>query len=218
PYSRAFAWSFATWIHVRRGEAAAAQACSETLIALATEQEFPFFVAEGTIFRGWALAEQGEVASGIEEMRRGLAAHRAAGVEVGRPSHPALLAEAYGRAGRTDAGLVLLDEALTTAAATEERSCEADLLRLKGELLLQTAKRTARKAAIESDAEASLRQALAIARRQGARSFELRAAMSLARLRRTPRDRAAARRLLAGVYGRFTEGFDTADLRTARAV
>ena len=218
PYSRAFAWSFATWIHVRRGEAAAAQACSETLIALATEQEFPFFVAEGTIFRGWALAEQGEGASGIEEMRRGLAAHRAAGVEMGRPSHLALLAEAYGRAGRTDEGLVLLDEALTTAAATEERSCEADLLRLKGELLLQTAKRTARKAAIEADAEAALRQALAIARRQGARSFELRAAMALARLRRTPRDRAAARRLLAGVYGRFTEGFDTADLRTARAV
>src|SRR5262249_48170007 len=116
-------------------------------------------------------------------------------------------------------GLAVLEDALATQAETGEHSYEADLHRLKGELLLLSgARRTRRKGAIETVAEESLEQAFAIGRRQGARSFELRAATSLTRLREAQGAPAAARRLLAEVYGRFSEGFETADLAAARTI
>jgi predicted ATPase len=218
PYSIAFVRSFSTWVHVRRGEPAQARARSEALIGLAAEQGFTFFVDEASIFRGWAIAEQGEPEAGIEQIRQGLAAHRAAGVEMGRPSHLALLAEAYARAGRFDEGLGVIEEAIVIVADTGERSNEADLYRLRGDLLCQQAGQKGRKAAIDARAEQSLEQAIAIARRQGARAFELRAALTLYRLRQGRRGHAQARRLLGELYGGFTEGFDTADLKAARAL
>jgi adenylate cyclase len=217
PYSIAFARDFRAWVHVRRGEPAAALACSDALVTLAAEQGFDFFRAEGTIFRGWARAQQGDVDSGIAEMRDGVAAHRASGAEMGRPSHLALLAETYAAARQPDAGLAVLEEALATVAATGERSNEADLYRLKGECLRQKAKSAGRKALVE-EAEACLHEALAIARRQGACVFALRAALALCQLRETRRDGGAARRLLAEIHAGFREGFDTADLRAVRRV
>jgi adenylate cyclase len=215
PFSQAFATSFAAWLHVRRGEAAAAEACCDALIALATEQEFPFFVAEGTILRGWARAEQGDVAAGVDQIRQGLATHRATGTEMGRPSHLALLAEVCGWAEQVEDALAALDEAVASAASTGERTYDAEFCRLKAVLLLRSARRTA---ALEAEAERLLQQAIAIARGQGAMALELRAATTLARLRSTARDRDDSRRILREVYGRFTEGFATRDLAAARTV
>jgi predicted ATPase len=218
PYCLAFAQSFSAWIHVRRGEAAAAEACCDALVALAAEQGYAFFLAEGTIFRGWALAEQGRAEVGIEQMCRGLSAHRAAGTEMGRPSHLALLADAHCKAGRLEEGLRVVEEALATVAETGERSYEADLYRLKGELLGQLGQRAGGKAEVESEARECLRHAIEVARRQGARSLELRAALSLARLHRTGRHATKARRVLRDVYASFTEGLETADLTAARSL
>ena len=218
PYSLAFALSFSAWVHVRRGEAAATEACCNALIALAAEQGFGFLLAEGAIFRGWALAEQGGVDAGIAQMRWGLSAQRAAGAEMGRPSHLALLADANAKAKRPEEGLRVVEEALATVAETGECAYEADLYRLKGELLGQLGQRGERKAEVESEADECLRQAVAVARRQGARSLELRAALGLVHLHRTGRRATEARRLLHDVYASFTEGFETADLKAARSV
>jgi len=219
PYSLAFAQVFAAWIHVRRGEAARAEACADAVAPLAAEHGFHFLLAEAGVFRGWALAAQGRVEAGIAQIREALAAHRAGGVVMGRPSHLALLAEACLFAREPEEGLAALQEALEAAAGTGERSYEAELHRLKGELLYQLAERGGRRSALEVEARACLEQALGVARRQGARSLELRAALGLARHAGATRGEApAARRLLRDVVASFDEGFDTADLVAARAL
>jgi predicted ATPase len=212
PFSLAFALRNAAWLHQHRREAPAAQARAEAAIVIATDQGFPFLLAHGTALRGWALAEQGQSAEGIAEMQQGLAIFQTIGQEVGRMGALVLLAEGYGKAGQVEAALDALHEALATAERRGARRWEAELYRLKGELLLeQTVDHT-------GEAEACLQQALAIALRQQAKSFELRAAMSLSRLWQRQGKRAEARELLAPVYGWFTEGFDTADLQDARAL
>jgi predicted ATPase len=169
-------------------------------------------VAQGTILRGWALAEQGQSAEGIAQIRRGIAAWRATGAELSVPYWSALLAEAYGKAGQAEAGLRVLAEALTAVCKTGDRHHEAELYRLKGEFLLQQDVPDAQ------EAESCLRQAVAVARQQQAKSLELRAAMNLSRLWQHQGKRAEAQQLLAPIYGWFTEGFDTPDLQEARAL
>ncbi|HET6521210.1 MAG TPA: adenylate/guanylate cyclase domain-containing protein [Geminicoccaceae bacterium] len=183
---------------------------AEALIALAGEQEFPLWLAGGTILRGWSLGDGDETGGAIGQMRRGLAAWRATGAEHLVPYFHALLAGACARGGRPAEGLRLVDEGLARAERTGERWCEAELLRLRGELLSLRAGRN------RAAAEACLRRARAVARRQGARLWELRAAVSLARLGTGGGRR--ARGLVVPVYERFTEGFDTPDLRDARAL
>jgi predicted ATPase len=146
---------------------------------------------------------------GIAQMRQGLAAYLATGAELGRPRQLAMLAEAYGRVGQTAEGLAILAEALTTVHKTGERSYEAELYRLKGELLLQ------QPAGSGDEAETCFRQALDVARRQQAKSWELRAAMSLSRLWQQQGKQDEAYDLLMPIYGWFAEGFDTADLQEA---
>ena len=168
-------------------------------------------LARGTKLEGWALAEQGRRAEGIAQMRQALAAYQAAGLAVS-PWFLALLAEAYGHMGQADEGLSILDEALGRAHTDDERCYEAELYRLKGELLL------GRAAEPHAEAEACFQQALAVARRQQAKSLELRAATSLSRLWQHQGKRHAARQLLAEVYGWFTEGFDTPDVQGPKAL
>jgi predicted ATPase len=170
-------------------------------------------------------------------MRQGLAALRAAGTELLRPYYLALLAEAYGLSGQVEAGLGALEEALVAADQHAERFYEAELHRLKGELLLQQCAgagltpahteirtgraadaRPSRWAPLQIEADACFQTALDLAQRQGARSLELRAAMSRYRLWDRLGNGAEARPLLAQVYNRFTEGFDTVDLREARGL
>ena len=138
PFSLAAALSLLAGTHRLRREAPAAQERAEAAVALSHEQGFALFAALGSIFQGWALAEQGQREEGIAQMRQGLAAWQATGAELGRPYYLALLAEAYGKAGQREEGLALLTEALTVINKTEERWWEAELYRLKGELLLQS--------------------------------------------------------------------------------
>ena len=161
--------------------------------------------------RGWALAMQGEAAAGVAHLRQGLASPDV-GPEHLRPHWLALLAEAYGRAGQPQAGLQVLAEAVTLMATTEMWWSEAEMSRLQGELRLQLASPDV------PQAEACFQQALDVARRQQAKSLELRAALSLSRLWQQQGKREAARELLAPIYGWFTEGFDTIDLREAQVL
>ena len=212
PNSLAYALSFAARLHLYRGEGHAVQDRAEALMALSTEQEFPHWLAEGTISRGWALAEQGHGAEGCGLIREGLAALQATGVEVFQSRYLALLAETYGKAAQIEDGLSTVAEALAFVQRTEERFYEAELHRLQGELLLQQSEHSAPVAA------ASFHKAIEIAQKQEAKSWELRAATSLARLWQGQGKVAEARELLSPVYNWFTEGFDTADLKDAKAL
>jgi class 3 adenylate cyclase/predicted ATPase len=216
PFSLAYALTFMAWIHLSRREASAAQEWAEALIALATEHGFPFWLALGMLQRGWALADQGRGAKGIAQMRQGLDTYRTTGAELARPTLLAWLAEGYAKANQPEEGLAVLAEALAAAAKSGERLYEAELHRLRGELLLRTAEEGGSPAAAE--AERCFRQAIAIARRQGAKSWELRAGTSWSRLLRQEGRPAEAWELLAPICGWFTEGLNTPDLREARAL
>ena len=185
---------------------------AEAAVALSTEQGFTLWAAWGTSLRGWALAMQGQGDEGLTQVRQGIAACRAAGNILFVPYFGALLAEACAHLGHTEDGLQALAEAQTLIDQHEERWWEAEVHRLRGVLLLR------QPGTQQAEAETWLQQALAIARRQQAKSLELRAAMSLTRLWQQQGKRAEARELLAPVYGWFTEGFDTADLQEAKAL
>jgi predicted ATPase len=144
-------------------------------------------------------------------MREGLEVFRATGAHTGVPLRLAALADAYGSVGQIEEGLILLAEAQALIDNSGARASEAEVYRLRGEVLL------ARSAEHGAEAETCFRQALDVARHQQAKSWELRAAMSLSRLWQQQGKREAARELLAPIYGWFTEGFDTADLQEAKA-
>jgi len=220
PFSLVYALFFAAMLHQFRREGPLTQERAEAARALAAEQGFTLWVAWGTIFRGWALTErspapgagQGQGEEGIAQMQQGLAAWRATGAETLRPYFLALLAEASAQMEQREEGLTLLAEALAVVNDTGERRWEAELYRLKGELLLASS------AEHDTEAETWLQRALDVARRQEAKSLELRAAMSLSRLWQQQGKQAEARELLASVYGWFTEGFDTKDLQEAKVL
>ncbi len=185
---------------------------AEAATLLAKEQGFPDWMAFGSILYGWALAHQGQAKEGIEQLHQGFIAHRATGAEILRPYWLALLAEAHGTLGEPEAGLTVLTEALTHADKIGERWYESELYRLKGVLLLQ------QNSDHQAEAENCFQQAISTARSQQAKSFELRAATSLARLWDQQGKRDEARQVLSEVYNWFTEGFDTADLKDAKAL
>jgi predicted ATPase len=212
PYNLGFAFSGAAMFHQFRRDMRCTQARAEAAVTLAKEQGFPFWMAIGTVLRGWVLVQQGQAREGMAQLTHGLMTYRATGAEITRPYYLALLAEAHGTLGESEAGLAVLTEALTLAETTGERWCEPELYRLKGELLLQ------QNADNHTEAENCFHHALAIARNQQAKSFELRTATSLARLWQQQGKRTAAHELLAPIYGWFTEGFDTADLHEAQAL
>jgi predicted ATPase len=212
PYSLCFALSAAAMFHQLRREVRAAQERAEATISLCQEQGFSFFMAIGSIFHGWALVQQGQTQAGIEYLTQGLTAWRATGAETGRPYFLALLADAHRIMGQPEAGLTVLAEALTLVDSSGVRFYEAELHRLKGELLLQQSSDK------QAEAENCFHHALEIARNQQAKSFELRTATSLARLWQQQGKRQEAHDLLAPVYNWFTEGFDTADLQDAQVL
>ncbi|MGH6639924.1 MAG: AAA family ATPase [Polaromonas sp.] len=218
PPTSANALTFAAEIHLWRREAQPTRELAEALLALAAEHGLPFGLAYGTILRGWALAAQGRATEGIEKLQQGLNAYQATGAGHWRSHFLALLAEAYGRAGRAEAGLKTLAEAPAVVERTQERVHEAELYRIKGELTLLQPSREGEEAGGRDEGEACFQQAIAIARRQGARSLELRAVMALSRLWRQQGKSGEARQMLAQSYGWFTEGFDTADLQEAKAL
>ena len=203
---------FAALLAQHRRDVAATRASAEATLALATTHGFEHRVAQGHIMQGWALAMQGDAATGVAQMEQGWEAVQRTGLQLYRPYVLALLAEAYGQAGQPEAGLTCLAEAVTRVAATEERWWEAEVYRLQGELLLRLPLPDI------PQATACLHQALDVARRQQAKALELRAALSLSRLWQQQGQRAEAHAFLAPIYGWFTEGFDTADLREAQVL
>jgi predicted ATPase/class 3 adenylate cyclase len=205
PSSLCFALYFSAWVEQHRGERQAAQEHIEQTIALATEQSFTRWLAQGSILQGWLLVEEGKGREGILQMRTGGA------VQARERSHyAALLAEAHRKERQIKEGLTVVIEALERTEISGEGYYEAELHRLKGELLL------AQSAANDQQAEACFQNALTVARGQSAKSLELRAAMSLSRLWHDQGKKAEARQLLADIYGWFTEGFDTTDLQAAK--
>jgi predicted ATPase len=193
------------------GEADVTQEWAEASLAINTEHGFGQNIGTATFTRGWALAAQGRHEEGMAQMRQGLASRRQRGAGATLAEYSARLGEAYGRIGQAEEGLCLLAEALALVDKGDFWY-EAEVHRIKGELLLRQAVPNA------PQAEACFQQALAVARRQQAKSWELRAAMSLIRLWQQQGKRAEARQLLAPIYSWFTEGFDTFDLQEAKAL
>jgi class 3 adenylate cyclase/predicted ATPase len=192
------------------GHNAALDQWVDQVVLVTTEQGFPVWRAHGTIFRGWAKVKNGDVAEGISLLRSGLTAYRATGAEAWTPHFFALLAGACEIEGQADEAVTLLDDALQIVERTKQRWLAAELNRLKGKLLLRQGH--------SETADQLYRKALSIAQEQRAKLWELRAAASLARLRCDQHRRKEAQDLLAPVYGWFTEGFDTQDLKSAKAL
>lgn len=248
PFSLAGALYFTAMLHHLYREGHATQARAEELIALSREQGFLQWLALGGIMRGWALVAQGQGEAGIAQIRQGLAAYAAVGAKLGQPYLLGVLAEAYGKARQPAEGLNVVAEALAVAKNTGDCFFEAELYRLKGQLTLQSQtsprqvqdksktsqdksesrKSESPKAEInipqstfhnpQSEAEACFLKAIEIARRQQAKTLELRATASLVRLWQQQGKHHEARTVLADVYGWFTEGLDTKDLQAAKAL
>jgi class 3 adenylate cyclase/predicted ATPase len=204
--------AFVALVHVLRRELAAARQRAEAAMEMSAEQRNPFFLAYGTVLHGWAQAAQDQGEDGIAKVNQAIAAYGATGSKTWLPYLLALQAETYGRAKRTEDGLASVAEAQALADKTEEHCWQAELNRIKGELLLAGSSEN------HAEAESCFSQALDIARRQQAKSWELRGAMSLSRLWQRQSKQAEAHKLLAGVYRWFNEGFDTADLKDAKTL
>ena len=215
PFNVARALYFGAFTHLCRREPKPTQELAEALMELTSEQGFALLVQGGLILQGWSLAEQGRAGEGIAKMREGLAGWQATGALSHRPYQLALLAQALAREGEAQEGFTALDEALALSTASGERFLEAELHRLRGELFLTQGEADS---SVGSAAERCFRSALDVARRQSAKSLELRAAVSLSRLYRQQGRPAETRPLLAEVHGWFTEGFDTPDLQEAKAL
>jgi len=212
PFSEATALVGLGAVHRQRRESKACLETAEALINLSSEQGFPYYLAWGALFRAAALAEEGDLQEGIAGMRRVIDALRARGAVLTSSWVLALLAGAYNKAGQVEEGLGVVAEALEFVTKTGERQAEAELHRVKGDLLL------ALTTPEQAGAEASFRDALGVARRQSAKTYELRAATSLGRLWQQQGRKQEARDLLAPVYDWFTEGFDTRDLKEAKTL
>jgi DNA-binding winged helix-turn-helix (wHTH) protein/tetratricopeptide (TPR) repeat protein len=236
PWDLAMALGYAAVVCVLRGDRQTALERAEATIQLATAQGVFPWIGRGMMLRGWALAEQGREREGLAQIQQGLALWQANGQELGRPFWLALLGERYAKVGQVEEGLQVIAEALAMTQTRELRVWEAEVQRLRGEMLFQqlagmdtgsapaawprsptTDGRAIGEGPRLSEAESCLRQALDIARRQRAKSLELRAAMSLSRLWQRRGQKEAARRQLEESYSWFTEGFDTADLQEGKS-
>jgi class 3 adenylate cyclase/predicted ATPase len=212
PFSLAWAQSMGTFISQFCRDVPAAHEYAEAAVTLSIEQGFPLYTAHGTILRGWALAMQGQGEEGTAQVHQGIVAYRTTGVALAVPWFYILLAEVSAHLGRPEDGLQALAEAHTLMEQHDERWWEAEVCRLRGVLLLQ------QQGTSQAEAETWLQRALDVARHQQAKSLELRAAMSLARLWQRQGKHTEAYELLAPAYNWFTEGFDTADLQEAKTL
>jgi predicted ATPase len=210
PFSLAYAMYFDTLFHCLFRTSRATQECAEATIALCREHQVGYWLELTVVLLAWAQAAQGEVEAGIAQMHESMTNMSAAGIDNMRPYYMALLAEQYAGGGDVAHGLALVAQALDAVDRNGDCWCAAELLRIKGELLLRRGEQT--------EAEDTFRRAIAVARSQEARSLELRAATSLARLWQVQNRPAEARQMLAEIYSWFSEGFDTPDLKDAQAL
>jgi predicted ATPase len=236
PYTRAVTLDFVSQVFRELREVPIVQTQTDGHLALCREQDFREGLARGIIARGWILAQQGQAKEGIIQIREGIAICEATGTQMDRSHHLAVLAEVYALNDQPDEGLAVLNDALQHVEKTGGRYYEAEIYRLKGQLTLQSkiqgpkskvpstqhltpsTQHLTPSTQAEAEAEACFLKAIEIARRQQAKSLELRATVSLARLRQQQGEHHAARTMLSEIYSWFTEGFDTADLQEAKTL
>jgi adenylate cyclase len=211
PHDLAGALHYANVFDELRRDGQAVEARADALLAIAREQGYPIWLGFGHLMKGWARADQGQVETGLAELRLGVEALRRTGLRTGWPYYLALMVRACGSLGDVDEALRIQADAIEAGRVAGEHCWDAELWRLKGDLLRRRAPSD------DAEAEACFRRAIETARAQQARSWELRAATSLSRLLAERGTHHQAREALADSYGGFTEGFDTADLRDARA-
>jgi DNA-binding SARP family transcriptional activator/predicted ATPase len=218
PFSLADGLAFGGCMYNKmRRDACALKDNADELVSLSQQSGFPGWLGTGTCFRGAALAMLGQFQEGMAQMREGMTAEQTIGVRLDLSGTLGSLAEAQAKAGQPEEGLTTLAEALALVEQTDQRHWEAELHRLRGELLLMQGDEAGAEASFHQ-AESCFQHAVEVARRQQAKSWELRATVSLARLWREQGRVDEARQMLAEVYGWFTEGFDTPDLQEARAL
>jgi len=217
PFSLAAALAMDSLFHLLRRDVGALEERGKEVAKLGEEKGFLFIVGVGRFKLGWVAARQGRVEEGQAKLHQALELYRATGVRFTLTDLLGSLAEAYGMAGDIEKGLEFMSQALAEVERGGERYYEAELYRLKGELLLRKAERNGR-TVLEKEAEACFQQSLAVARRQMAKSFELRTAVSLGRLLKKQGRESEAKKLLEDIYGWFTEGFDMPDLKAAKSL
>ena len=207
-----YALSNATWSHIYCGNYQTATALVQELLPLAQEKRAAYWTAFGLINQGYLWALTGSRSSGVSTLSSGIAAWRLTGANIWTPFFVSRLAHAYAELGDFQEASRCIEEAIEAVKTTKERWCEADISRIAGEIALTSPERDAVKA------EEYFERALLVARQQQAKSWELRASVSLARLWRSQGQVQQAHELLAPVCGWFTEGFDTLDLKEAKAL
>jgi tetratricopeptide (TPR) repeat protein len=216
-FSLAFALNVAATVYALRGEWETAYALVTEGLALCEEQGFPVWLAYAQVLHGWMGVQQGDGAKALEELQHGITAWEKTGARIMHPFLLALKGQACRKLGRTREGAQAIEEALTVAGQSEEQFCAAELWRLKGEFALRADEYRFTPGTVLR-AEECFQRALTVARQQQAKMLELRAAISLARLWQNLGKYVDARQLLVGVYGWFTEGFETEPLQRARAL
>jgi tetratricopeptide (TPR) repeat protein len=212
PFTLGIVLTTVGWLYQMRREPETVRELADAAMELGEEHGFPEWLEWGRWLHGWALAELGEIERGVAEMEAGMAGFIPLGGVPRRAFAAAMLAKGYGRLGRIDQAIAMVDSERARIGRTGERLDEAELYRVKGELLY------AGDGASSSEGESCLRKAIEVARRQESRWWELRATTSLARSLRDTGRREEARSMLAEIYNWFTEGFDTADLKDAKAL
>jgi predicted ATPase len=212
PFSLVLALAEGTWVHLMRGEILLAKERGEMGLEVAREHGISVYSGTAVFVDGWAAAGDGRLEEGTARIREGLATRRSAGIRNEDPHELGYYIDLLARTGQADEGMTVLANAVAACSDVGTTYWDAELHRLKGALLLSLSDGN------ESEAEACFKNAIEIARGQSAKSFELRAAMGLARLWQGEGKRSEARDLLAPVYDWFTEGFDTADLKDAKAL
>jgi len=218
PYTLASAGAFAAWLYQCCRDKQEVEELASLTLNLSTQHEFAFYLPWAMMLRGWARTEASELSAGIADMRAGLDFYRNIGGEVFRPAFLSLLVEAYRKTGQVEEGLAVVNEAMAAVAASRESWWEAELYRLKGELMLDQCSLEMGGSEDRTGIEECFCRALNIARSQHAKSLELRATKSLARLLVSQGRSDEARNLLTEIYSWFTEGFDTVDLKEAKAL
>jgi len=211
PFGQAAALSYLTMLYQMRREWDAVQSTAQIALRFCVEHDFPYYIAWANLMQGWALAEQDQVEAGIARMEQGLHDLQALGAGLRRPYYLCLLAAAYGKVGRAAEALSLVDDALAQAHEQQQFLYEAELWLVQGELLQA-------QGATGEVVEECLYKAIELAQQQEVRSIELRSTITLAGLWQSQGRSQEALQSLAKVYGWFTEGFETADLRETKTM
>jgi len=211
PFSLAYAQHHTSWLYHQLGLPAETKAASKEGLQTTSEQGFAMFNATANLYQAAGVLLEGRPNDALPLLTCGLEAYRATGAGLALPYYLSILGDAYIQAGRPDDARSAIDEGLVIAERTDELCQKAELYRLKGELALRTGSQN-------GDAEAHFRRAIETARHQLSKAWELRATTSLARLCKQQGRRDEARLMLSNTYGWFTEGFDTPDLKAAKAL